>query len=236
MSQPVLLVALAGVALILTIVAPFGTGEIMRALPRLAYWAFVVIASYSIGFAANASVTGGLARRIALAGALTSLGVVPLVFLLNGLALGHWPVGAGDVAGALVLAGNISVICLVLAGIFQVAYSEAETPPETPPDLLDRLPIAKRGPLVSLSVEDHYVRIRTLKGEEMVLMRLADAVRETRGVPGLQVHRSHWVALGQVRGAARRGDGAVLTMSTGPEIPVSRANVAAIREAGLLPR
>ena len=101
---------------------------------------------------------------------------------------------------------------------------------------LGRLPLAKRGPLVSLSVEDHYVRIRTRQGEEMVLMRLADAVRETRGVVGLQVHRSHWVALDQVRGAARRGDGAVLTMSTGPDIPVSRANVAAIRDAGLLPR
>lgn len=232
MVYPARLVAFAGAALILTIMAPFGTDEAMRTLPRFGYWAVVVFASYSIGYGANIVASGGLVRRIGLAGALTSLGVVPLVFALNGLALGHWPAGSA----ALALAGNICLISFVLAAIFQVASSDAETPPTVPPDLLDRLPIAKRGPLVSLSVEDHYVRIRTLKGEEMLLMRLADAVRETRGVAGLQVHRSHWVALDQVRGAARRGDGAVLTMSAGPDIPVSRANVAAIRDAGLLPR
>ena len=232
MGQPVRAVALAGVVLILTISAPFGTGEAMRALPRLAYWALIVFASYSIGYAANAVATGGLARRIAVAGALTALGVVPLVFLANGLAFGFWP----DAGEALVLAGNVCAIAVVIAGVFQVAHAQPGAAEDGPPDLLDRLPLDKRGPLVSLSVEDHYVRIRTLRGEEMVLMRLADAVRETRGVAGLQVHRSHWVALDQVRGAVRRGDGAVLTMSAGPDIPVSRANVAAIREAGLLPR
>ena len=232
MGHPARLCALAGAALILTIMAPFGTGEVMRALPRLEYWSVIVIASYSIGYGANTVASGGLARRIAIAGGLTSLGVVPLVFGLNAFALGRWPVGTG----ALVLAGNICAISVVISVIFQVAYAEPESPEATPPDLLERLPLAKRGPLVSLSVEDHYVRIRTLRGEEMVLMRLADAVRETRGTAGLQVHRSHWVALDQVRGAARRGDGAVLTMSTGPDIPVSRANVAAVREAGLLPR
>ena len=232
MGQPVRAVAVAGVVVILTIAAPFGTGEAMRALPRFAYWALVVFASYSIGYAANAAATGSLARRIAVAGGLTALGVVPMVFLLNGFAFGFWP-GWGE---ALVLAGNVCAIAVVVAGIFQVAYAQPGAAENGPPDLLDRLPLSKRGPLVSLSVEDHYVRIRTLQGEEMVLMRLADAVRESRGTAGLQVHRSHWVALDQVRGAARRGDGAVLTMSAGPDIPVSRANVAAVRKAGLLPR
>jgi hypothetical protein len=32
---------------------------------------------------------------------------------------------------------------------------------------------------VALSVEDHYVRVRTTRGEEMILMRLSDAIRET---------------------------------------------------------
>ena len=233
MAHPARLIALAGATVILAIMGPFGTDEAMRAVPRLAYWAVVVLVSYSIGYAANAVATGGLARRIAVAGALTALGVVPLVFALNALTLGYLP----DGVGALVLAFNVCAISVVLAGIFQVAHAHADgAAQDGPPDLLDRLPLAKRGPLVALSVEDHYVRVRTTQGEEMVLMRLADAIRETRGVPGLQVHRSHWVALDQVRAAARRGDGAVLTMATGPEIPVSRANVAEIREAGLLPR
>ena len=36
--------------------------------------------------------------------------------------------------------------------------------------------------------------------------------------------------------AQRRGDGAVLTLSDGAEIPGSRANLRAVRAAGLLPR
>ncbi len=88
---------------------------------------------------------------------------------------------------------------------------------------------------MSVPVEDHYVRIRTVAGEGMVLMRLDDATREVGDTRGLQVHRSHWVALDQVRAVTRRGDGAVLSMAHGPDIPVSRANPGRIRAAGLLP-
>ena len=231
MAEPVRLLALAGTAVILTIVGPFGTGEVMGALPRLAYWALIVGLSYSAGYAANALATGSLARRIAVAGALTSLGALAVVMLANGLAFGYWPTGWALVR----LAANIAAIAVIVTAIFQVAAGSRD-PAAPGPDLQDRLPMERRGALVSLSVEDHYVRIRTTRGEGLVLMRLSDAIREAHATPGLQVHRSHWVALDQVRAAARRGDGAVLTMATGPEIPVSRANVAAIRAAGLLPK
>jgi hypothetical protein len=101
--------------------------------------------------------------------------------------------------------------------------------------LLGRLPLEKRGALVSLSVQDHYVEVVTTKGRELLLMRLSDAMRETGDVAGLQVHRSHWVATGAVSGAVRRGDGARLTTTAGDDIPVSRRYVPAIRAAGLLP-
>ena len=89
---------------------------------------------------------------------------------------------------------------------------------------------------MALTVQDHYVNIRTTNGSELVLMRLADAIREVGDTKGLQVHRSHWIAVDQVTAASRKGDGAVLSMTQGDDIPVSRANVAKIREAGLLPR
>jgi DNA-binding LytR/AlgR family response regulator len=90
--------------------------------------------------------------------------------------------------------------------------------------------------LVALTVEDHYVRVRTTQAESMLLMRLSDAIREVGDTPGARVHRSHWVAFAQVRSAVRKGDRVLLTMVTGDQIPVSRANVARIKEAGLLPR
>ena len=103
----------------------------------------------------------------------------------------------------------------------------------TPP-ILARLQPARRGRLLSLSAEDDYVRVRTTAGEALVLMRLGDAVAEA--APGLRVHRSHWVARAAVAEARRAGDGAVLTLRTGEEIPVSRANLPRLRETGLAPR
>lgn len=237
MAQPARVFALIGAAVILTLVAPFETGAVMAALPRLAYWGVLVFASYGIGYAANLSAKRlapqSLIRCILISGALTGLGALICVYLLNGLALQYWAIGR-DLA---VLATNVVVISIVISAIFQVAYAGAENRPErAPPAILDRIAFDKRAALVALSVEDHYVRVRTLRGEEMVLMRLSDAIRETGDVAGLQVHRSHWVALDQVQGATRRGDGAVLTMSHGPEIPVSRANLAKIKDAGLLPK
>jgi hypothetical protein len=246
MIQPPRLVGLFGVAAVLTVTGAFGTAELMRALPRFGYWAVLVVLSYSAGYVANTFAErmcpGQLWLRVLVAGVGTAALVLPVVHLLNGLALGYWAAGAE----LLSLSANVLLIAVTIAAIFQMAYSPDEddhpddiipaTFSPTLPPLLDRLPLDKRGPLVSISVEDHYVRVRTAQGEELLLMRLTDAIREVGASKGVQVHRSHWVALDAVQAARREGDRAILTMAHGPEIPVSRTNVPAIREAGLLPR
>jgi hypothetical protein len=237
MTHPARAAALVGVGVIVTLMAPFGTGEAMRFVPRLAYWLVLVGLSYTAGYVAHLVADrlfpDSIVRRIAIAGPLTGIAVLGIVQMMNWAALGQWAGGA-ELAGR---AANVLVIATIIAVVFQIAHApDPASQPPAPPALLDRLPLDKRAPLVALSVEDHYVRIRTLKGEEMVLMRLADAMREVGDTPGAQVHRSHWVAFGQVRAARRDGDRAILTMATGPEIPVSRANLPKIKEAGLLPR
>jgi hypothetical protein len=251
MSQPARISALLGSAVILTLVAPFDTDTAMRPLPRLAYWLTLVLASYCAGFAASLlaarTAPQSLPRRIAIAAPLTGLAVFAIVYLLNGLALGYWPTGTRLIP----LAAKVLAIAAIVSTMIQVALASsapapAVTPPtampgtaaapQAPPALLDRLPLDKRGSLVSLSVEDHYVRIRTTKGEALVLMRLADAIRETDPAAGTRVHRSHWVCFDQVKSARRDGDRAILGMTKGPDIPVSRTHVPKIKEAGLLPR
>lgn len=238
MFAPARLTAFLGAAIILTIAVPFGTGDVMRALPRFGYWAVIVIGSYSIGYWGNkraeyiSKPPRQFSKRLIAATLITAIGVTFLIHLLNGLAIGYWANGWEFV----ILTRNIAVISAIITVIFQLTdLQHAKHPAQSHIALLDRLPLDKRGPLVSISVEDHYVRIRTTKAEDMLLMRLADAIRETSDT-GLQVHRSHWIALDQVTAATRKGDGAVLTMSQGPDIPVSRANIANIKEAGLLPR
>lgn len=99
----------------------------------------------------------------------------------------------------------------------------------------DRLPVKFRGAEVyAVSAEDHYLRVHTSLGETMILMRLADAVRELAALEGLQTHRSWWVAK-QGLAEASKGDGKVtLKLKSGAEAPVSRTYQKAVKDAGWL--
>ena len=80
--------------------------------------------------------------------------------------------------------------------------------------------------------EDHYLRLHTSQGQDLILMRLADAVAELEGIEGAQVHRSWWVAREAIA-ESRRGDGrATLTLKDGSEVPVSRTYAKLLRERG----
>ena len=90
------------------------------------------------------------------------------------------------------------------------------------------------GTLYAVKAEDHYLRLYTSKGEDLILMRLADALSELEGLEGAQTHRSWWVAKEAVQ-EVKRAEGKVSLMLTGGiEAPVSRANVKPLREEGWL--
>lgn len=96
-----------------------------------------------------------------------------------------------------------------------------------------RLPPRLRGAAIhAVQAEDHYLRIHTDRGSDLILMRLSDALEELEGLEGAQTHRSWWVAKGAVRDI-QRGDGrAALTLEGGVVAPVSRRYARALREAG----
>lgn len=98
---------------------------------------------------------------------------------------------------------------------------------------LDRLPPHLRGArLIAVQAEDHYLRLHTDRGSDLILMRLTDALDELQGLEGAQTHRSWWVARDAVR-AVERGDGrALLTLDGGLTAPVSRRHARALRDAG----
>jgi hypothetical protein len=102
-----------------------------------------------------------------------------------------------------------------------------------PPKFLERLPLKLRGAEVwAVEAEDHYLRLHTSRGQDLILLRLADAVAELEGIEGLQVHRSWWVARDAITDA-KRGDGrATLTLKDGAEVPVSRTYAGLLREKG----
>jgi DNA-binding LytR/AlgR family response regulator len=100
------------------------------------------------------------------------------------------------------------------------------------PALLDRLPAEKRGTLIRLEVQDHYVLAVTSRGKELLLMRLGDAIKETGNDTGRQIHRSHWVSDAGVRKIIRQGGkNPRLAVETGDgqTLPVSRSQLAEVR-------
>lgn len=104
---------------------------------------------------------------------------------------------------------------------------------KVPPKILLRLPIyLQSAELYALSAEDHYVRVHTSKGDELVLMRFSDAVLETGDVEGLRVHRSWWVAKAAIANVKAKGRSAEITLKNTRKAPVSRNERKTIRDLG----
>lgn len=137
--------------------------------------------------------------------------------------------------------GLVWVISIAMTGVgFMADRSVLSPPPTNAPEgagpvetFLSRLPLKfRKADLYAVSSEDHYLRIHTSAGEELILMRLADALRELSGAEGLQVHRSWWVAKSGVKETKRSGGKLVLVLQSGAEAPVSRTYLAAVKAAG----
>ncbi len=243
-ARPVTLIVLLAIAALLTLLGPFNTGDFLRPAPRFAFWLTHVALNYALGFAIHTAFHAGPAKdwprgvAFAATGLTTGLLISGAVLVINWAALGHVP----EARELPVFVGTVFAIALIVSGVLDLLGHEigrmtAATPTalETPP-ILDRLPVDKRGGLVALSAEDHYVRVMTDVGEDLVLMRFGDAINEVGTTPGLRTHRAHWVAAAHVTSAERQGERAILTLTGGREIPVSRSYLPDLRKAGLLPR
>ncbi len=171
--------------------------------------------------------------QVAVTAAIISVPVLVSLYLYMG-AFGTWvPVHLLPLQYVYVFAVSLT---LTLIGIL-IARARTPAPPhaaDAAQRFLDRLPVKYRtAELWALSSEDHYLRVYTNLGEELILMRLADAVRELDGAPGVQVHRSWWVAKAGVSDARRDNGKLVLVLKNGTDVPVSRTYQAAAKDAGL---
>ena len=84
-----------------------------------------------------------------------------------------------------------------------------------------RLPPELGTDIISISMQDHYAAVTTTQGTHMVLMRFGDVLTELDGWPGVQTHRSHWVALKHLKGKRREGGKPKAELSDGRSLPVS---------------
>lgn len=226
-------------------IGPFGTYDQLPLAARMAYWTAVVVATYLGGLAVVHFVAhflygegGGNVMGYALAGALAGIPLAALVASINWLVFAESS-GFGfvtalpyTVAAAALVSALVAFLSQRLSAAPAVAAPAGQSPPPRP-RLLDRLPTEKRGRIVRLSMQDHYVEVHTDRGSALILMRMSDAIAEIEGVDGLRIHRSHWVARDAVEAVERREGRLVLRLRGGVELPVSRSYAEAVRAAGI---
>jgi hypothetical protein len=239
------LVVAAVAALFLAFVGAFGTGS-APVLHRVAYWLTAMLATTLAGtvVVAPAYLFGWIDPRPILTTSILALVIaVPQTVVVWAIGplffpgdkswdLGTLPAYFPPVVG--VAAVMMAIIHLVIermaarAGVTHAAPAGAALP-----KFLERLPVKLRGgELYAVEAEDHYLRLHTSKGSDLILMRLADAVAELDGLEGAQTHRSWWVAKAAVADARRSDGRGTLVLKSGLEAPVSRSYAAALREAG----
>ncbi|MCP4315749.1 MAG: LytTR family transcriptional regulator [Hyphomicrobiales bacterium] len=244
MSSPKAVAAVVGAGLVLGLSGPFNTYETMQPVLRVFYWVLAALVTFGVGLLnARLIAEHTPARRLGvlpsyavagLVGGITIFIVVELINLIGNVgAAENW--NSLGISLAYCTAINFC-ICMLVAWLGSGnAEDEAATASESP-KLLKRLPIELRGQLSHLSMQDHYVEVVTERGSNLVLMRLADAISETEPVAGVQIHRSHWIALDAVTRTRREGERYVVEMNNGVLLPISRSCLPAAREAGLITR
>lgn len=240
------MVVLVAIGTLLGILGPFGTFVDFPLAQRLIYWISITTlgglqSHAAIVIAAKILpapkwplpvivVSGGIVASL-----LTTFQVMGLEALLR-------PVSSVDFDFANLYL-SVLLLTVILSSVFVGPFKRFTVSPELLGEqeqekdipFLRRIPADLGQDLLCLEMEDHYVRIHTSAGNDLILMRLRDAIAELEDFDGLQVHRSFWVACRAVVKTERKGDGAVLHLSNGLQIPVSRSRLPDLRNQGLLP-
>ncbi len=228
-----------GLGLIFAWLGVYNTGQ-LPFFERFAFWT----ATMAVGGGASAFIAPfAWSERFAHVAAIFKIGAVAtivsvpvtilLVFVLN---RSPWRLDYFMMQFGYVLVISLIITTLAFVANALQEKTEDETPKANPvSSFLERLPVKYRtADLYAISSEDHYLRIHTSLGEELILMRLADAVRELTGAEGLQVHRSWWVAKQGIQDEKRIDGRSLLVLPSGTEVPVSRSYRTKAKDAGLI--
>lgn len=236
------------VVLIFAVTGPYGTSERVMFGVRLGYWLIVHAVTWTIAicFSIAAEVLlrerlGNTLMRMMIGSLIAALPIGYALGVIDFAFSGEWSEMDNGLQRALFALPLCALFCLLTYTAMHRQIGEVSTlqpavpspPPATAPaaepEILARLKPQNRGPLVRLSVEDHYTDVVTMRGRELLLLRFADALKELGETPGLQVHRSHWVADAHVEKLKRDGGKLFVVMKDGTEIPVSRPNMDAAK-------
>ena len=234
---------LVAIGTFLTFIGPFGSSASGDQWWRLwLFWTGVIVVGGLIGNIVSAVLKQLMDKwptllQLAVIALVMSVIMTPIVALFGGLIgdpfpLSQWP---GLFGGVFIISAFMTGIGFLMdRALNDEPEDKSDDPSEIQARFLMRLPPAFRtAKLHAVESEDHYLRVHTDKGSELILMRLADAVRELEGSGGLQTHRSWWIAGDAVKDVKRQNGRLVLVTHGDVDVPVSRTYAKAVKEAGL---
>jgi hypothetical protein len=230
------LALMASVGVFMGFLAPYGSGS-QPLGSRLAYWLILIVGGGAIGIAFDVAVglrLRGFWARLMADSVLMTPFVSGLVILVAHLMYR----ATVSVANYLDLLFQVFIICVLVMALRQLAWRA--TPESAAVSVLEpsnafrqRLSAKRReAKLLAVEAEDHYLRVHTDAGCELITARFSDALEELEGWPGFQTHRSWWVAACAIDGVRwTRGRGE-LRLTSGLVVPVSRSQAQTLKSAG----
>ncbi len=228
-----------GVGLVMAALGPYRTLDVPDAV-RIAYWLIAVIGAGLAGMLFDLMLgtrIPALWVRTATVSLVATLPVTPFIYALNAAMLGlprrPWLLPQ--------LGWQVFVVLLFIMAVRALAWRrivETRTiivPPLPQAERVFRLRLSARrrgARLIAIEAEDHYVRVHTDAGSELLSMRFSDAVEELACAHGHRLHRSWWAFADAIEAVRwNRGTGEA-RLAGGIVAPVSRTCATALKEAG----
>ncbi len=234
---------LTAIGLLMGILGPYESSHGISVAARYRYWLICIVGGGAIGIALDE----GLGRRLTLLPAriaLVSLAMTPFVTvfvnLVNDAMFDQWMPSNG----ILLLGWRVFAICLPVMAVRAMTWRAPRTVIETrtvvaPPlpeaeaAFRTRLSAKRRGArLLAIEAEDHYLRVHTDAGEELLTLRFADALAELAGAHGFKTHRSWWIAANAIETVQWRRGAGEARMAGGLVVPISRGQAPLLKDAG----
>lgn len=217
---------------ILTVLSPYGTHE-FPLLHRALFWIGLCLAGGCGAFGADMAANKlnypiGKWKRALIQSIGATILVTVFLILISGLQGRTF--GLGDLPLTIFY---VWVISMVISGAGALATKDIAPSDDSRPAIIERLkPALRSAEIFALMAEDHYVRVYTSAGEDLILMRLSDAINEVAPLPGIQTHRSWWIAEAGAEKIEKSDRKMTITLKNGVIAPISRAQQKSVREAG----
>ena len=244
--RPLLAAILVG--LLLGLAGPFGSYPAYPTITRYAFWLGMTMAGVVCAIGAEsmlplARLRAGVVRM----GAVAVLSALPMTFVVAWTMSVVQPGRSFAPQQLPVLFACVAVVQLLIVYAMTMTTPKDDSvdehdrtsalsepiavpiPVSFPSALLSKLPAAIGNDIIAIETEDHYLRVHTVQGTALILMRMADAVALLDPQLGAQVHRRWWVAQAAVARVQMEGQKHSLCLINNAVVPVGRTFSAAIK-------